>query len=167
MSYMVLSCSKDEDYYSNCRKPHPENIMQRIKLVDKDGNWIDGIENAEIELIATDDNWTDPLVDKNNEIIKQIPNYVEARKYSSSGQLQCIELYMRYNKEWEDENGIIHVPDSKFILKINENISLKIEAKHCFNFCRQYMLKSFYLENMHYPQQLDPVSIIVKNVSNQ
>jgi len=31
-------------------------MMQRIKLVDKDGNWIDGIENAEIELIATDNN---------------------------------------------------------------------------------------------------------------
>jgi len=107
------------------------------------------------------------LVDNNNEIIKQIPNYVEARKYSSSGQLQWIELYMRYNKEWEDENGIIHVPDSKFIFKINETISLKIEAKYYLDFCKRYMLKSFYLENMHYPQQLDSVSIIVNNVSKQ
>jgi len=61
----LISCAKKDEI--DCYNWHPYDIMQRVKLVDENGEWINGIKNAKLELIAYDRNWEKPRFDKKKE----------------------------------------------------------------------------------------------------
>jgi|GEM_PF-1013653 len=145
----LLSCSKkDEDH---CGDKLPSYlIMQRVKLVDKDGNWIEGIKDAKVELIAMDEDWKNPLFDKNGHLLKQVTGYVEARKSINSGSgVSWIELYM-VHKDFFLNNGVSRSGSSHFILKVDDR-SFKIETGYLLDFCRRDVLQAFYFNSHLYP----------------
>jgi len=67
----ILSCTR-KDENSNCQRPHPYDTMQRVRLVNNDGDWISGIKEAKVELIAYDYEWQNPLLDENGNFIRKL-----------------------------------------------------------------------------------------------
>jgi len=155
---LMFSCTEKEEK-GNC-KWHPYDIMQRVKLVDEDGKWIEGIEDAKLELIAYDTNWENPLFDKNGNTVKQIFERIEARKKVNSS-LQYIELYMAPSYTFANNIVFSGSTSSYFILKVDDK-SFKITTNYITDFNRCNILKTFSFEGKLYPVGSHPEMIIIK-----
>jgi len=63
--YITVCSCDNKDYYERKGPVHPPINSFFIRLVDKEGNWIEGIEEKEMQLFVTDSNWNilDPQPD--------------------------------------------------------------------------------------------------------
>jgi len=63
-------------------------------------------------------------------------------------------------KHWREKPGVVPDTESYFILKIN-NDSFKIRSNYLFDFCRRNILKSFYFDGKHYPEETPYIDITI------
>gem|GEM_PF-1777362 len=174
---LFASCQKDSDPCGSSRRAVPDDIMQRIMLVVLDewgyhnSKWgISDMNSKNIELIAMERVWESfedggktlreiPIRDGDGKVVKQIPRRVEARpddiRYSDPSRDSPMELYMA-SHDFRDGNGIPHVAEeSYFVLKIDDGLWFKIEAKYYIDDCGRTKLKSYRFDGKRYAQESD------------
>jgi len=155
----LFSCSDKEENPcdDNNDSLYTEFIQQKVRLVNEDGEWIDGIKDANVELIATDEEGN-PLLDKGGKVIKQIPRRIEAVKSGISAErdLSWISLYMSDAGTFANVEIDKRGQPSYFKLVVGDR-SFRIKANYMPSFCRKNILKYLSFEGGLYPAGSVPV----------
>ena len=115
---------------------------QKIRLLDKNGNWLESIDEDYLRLFSTDKDWNYLL--KNGE-----PIYFQAMRafieIDAESQEKYIQLFMgqSYKAKEIDENKCY------FLLRINENTYHQIVAEY-YTGCGDFILTDFTYNNTEY-----------------
>jgi len=152
----LISCSStDPDY---CGDFHPNLVMQRVRLIDENGKWMEGIKDAKMELFATDDNWS-PLKGKDGKYIRQVRGWVEIDKYaitenphdgSATGWIHMSMMYTKddvFRDNGKKRGGAF---SSKFLLLVDGR-PFEIQTGYTLDHCRRNMPTSFFFDGKPYP----------------
>lgn len=120
-------------------------IGQMIKIVNKDGNWIENIDFENLRLFPADATWN-ILVNNNGEPLQEIPNGIEAKKiYDQNGVINYIHLFLGQIQQQKD----IDAKKCYFLLRVNDNTYDQIVAEY-YTDCGDFILTKFQYNGKEY-----------------
>jgi len=119
----LINCNWDDDDYICCVSPI---LNFSIRLVDKEGNWIEGIEEKELQIFVADSNWN--ILEEQPEKSSYVdgdprPPVCKSYDRENSGKLIgiLIDTYVLFFSKDGERFG------DYLILQIDENKSINIQ----------------------------------------
>ena len=115
---------------------------QKIRLLDRDGNWLENIDEDYLRLFSTDKEWNYLLHNGEPESFQAMRAFIEIEPES---QLKYIQLFMGQSykgKEIDEKKGY-------FLLRINENTYHQIVAEY-YTDCGDFILTKFHYNGTEY-----------------
>ena len=120
-------------------------IGQKIRLIDRNNEWIDDVDNDLVRIIPTSSDWS-PLLNQNGQPIEQVPNGIEAKIIlNSSNEFEYMQLWLGRTYESKD----IDEKKCYFLLRINENTYHQIVAEY-YTDCGDFILTKFHYNGTEY-----------------
>jgi|SRR5690554_502766 len=142
---LVLSACEGETVYNPNDHPCPEwqiqvSTMQKVRLLNSNGSWINSIDYNKISMISTDQNWN-PLFTESGIPIRDLGNIISVKPvFDNNNVINYLSL------------GLGQVKIEKrcfFLLQINENEYHRIIADYNID-CGNMILENFSYNGTEY-----------------